>query len=170
MLLPIVSDISELINDVKTVSNLQNVDNRALHQTQVVVRESANLLKHIQTQLLPNLEKDLGNILIASHTKQNTQNMINQGELFQRFDTQIHVIDDMTNRMNMDHQNLKGSLETLQTQQEINFKIVCTELKQSETRVDNLVSIVETLVLQLTKNSAEQKIHNNLNKTLARKN
>ena len=113
---------------------------------------------------MPSLEKNLGNILMDSHTKQNTQNIINQGELSQRFDTQIHIIDDITNRMNMDHQNLKGSLETLQTQQEINFKIVCTELKQSETIVDNLVNIVEALVLQLTQNSAEQKIHNILTK------
>jgi len=69
------SDISELRNDVKTMSNLQNVHNRALHQTQVVVMESANLLKQIQSQLLPSLEKNLGNILIDSHKQQNTQNM-----------------------------------------------------------------------------------------------
>jgi len=75
LLIPIMSDISELRNDVKTMSNLQNVHNRALHQTQVVVMESANLLKQIQSQLLPSLEKNLGNILIDSHKQQNTQNM-----------------------------------------------------------------------------------------------
>ena len=72
--------------------------------------------------------------------------------MFQRFDTQIHIIDDMTNRMNMDHQNLKESLESLQTQQEIDLKIVTTELRKSETKVENLVSIVERLIQQFSQN------------------
>ena len=150
MLLPIVSDISEMKEDVKNVSSIQNMHTRALHQTQIVVKESATLLKHVQVNSFPNLEKQLGNMIIDSINQHATQILALRGDVSQRSDTQIHVMDDLANRNNMNHETLKESVENVKTQHEMDMRIITAELKQSESKVSASMGVVETLVTQLT--------------------
>lgn len=86
------------------------------------------------------------------------------GEMFQSFDTQIHIIDDLTNRMNIDNWNSKESIEYLKTQEELDLKVVTTELRQSEGKVYTRMSIVEKLIPKMSQNSTEQKNHYALTK------
>ena len=51
LLSPIVSDISEIKTFVKNNSDLQSMHNRALHQTQVIMKESASLIQHIHKKM-----------------------------------------------------------------------------------------------------------------------
>lgn len=90
--------------------------------------------------------------------------------MFQSFDTQIHIIDDLTNRMNIDNWNSKESIEYLKTQEELDLKVVTTELRQSEGKVYTRMSIVEKLIPKMSQNSTEQKNHYALTKLWPKKN
>ena len=118
---------------------------RALHQTQIVVKESATLLKHVHVNSLPNLEKQLGNMIIDSINQHATQILALRGDVSQRSDTQIHVMDDLANRNNMNHEVLKQSVENVKTQHEMDMRIITAELKQSESKVSALMGVLETL-------------------------
>lgn len=57
LLSPIVSDISGIKNDMKNHSELQNLHNKSLQQTQIVGKESDSRLKYIHKKSIPSLEK-----------------------------------------------------------------------------------------------------------------
>ena len=66
LLSPIVSDISEIKTFVKNNSDLQSMHNRALHQTQVIMKESASLIQHIHKKSMPSLEKKIEDMITES--------------------------------------------------------------------------------------------------------
>ena len=55
-------------------------------------------------------------------------------DISQRFDTQIHVLDDLTNRRDLDQQNLKELIEDRNTQQQVDMKVTTSELEETNTR------------------------------------
>ena len=71
-------------------------------------------------------------------------------DINQRFDTQIHILDDLTNRINQDQQNLKQLIKDTDIQQQVDIKVITTELKQTETKVDTLFDSFQTLMNQET--------------------
>lgn len=50
MLSPIVSNISDIKNVIKNHSELQSLHNKAIHQAQIVVKNSPSMMKHLQKQ------------------------------------------------------------------------------------------------------------------------
>ena len=67
----------------------------------------------------------------------------------QRFNTQIHILDDLTNRINQDQQNLKQLIKDKDIQQQVDIKVITTELKQTETKMDKLLDSFQTLMNQV---------------------
>lgn len=135
MLSPIVSAISEIKNVIKHHSELQNLHNEALHQTQLVVIDSASWIKHLRKQSIPCLKKILGNMSIDSVNHNNKQILGLKTDINQRFDTQIHILDDLTKMINLDQQNLRDLIKSRNIQDQVGMKMVTTELEQAETRV-----------------------------------
>ena len=61
-----------------------------------------------------------------------------KAEIHQRFDTQIHILDDLTNRINLDQQNLKEMIEDRNTQQQVDMKVTTSELERTARNMDPL--------------------------------
>ena len=156
LLSPIVSDISEIKTFVTNHSALQSLHNKALHQTQLIMKESASLIKHLHKESIPSLEKKVGDMISESINHNNKQVLGLKADMNQRFDTQIHILDDLTNRINLDQQNLKELIENKDVQQQVDMKIITTELKQTETKMDTLLESFEALMENITKQSNAQ--------------
>lgn len=60
----------------------------------------------MQKQTIPALEKNLGNMIIDSFNHDNKQVQSLQADMNQRFDTQVHILDDLTHRINLDLTNI----------------------------------------------------------------
>lgn len=77
----------------------------------------------------------------------------------QRFDTQIHILDYLTNRINWDQQNLRELTEIRHIQNQVEMKVIITQLKQSDKKVNTLISTVDTLLGHLAAQRADQNDH-----------
>ena len=95
-------------------------------------------------------------MIIESTSHNNKQVLGLKADMNQRFDTQIHILDDLTTRINLDQPNLKELIENKDVQQKVDVKIITTELKQTETKMDTLLESFETLMENITKQSNAQ--------------
>ena len=73
-------------------------------------------------------------MIIESVNQDKEQVLGLKADISQRFDTQIHVLDELTNRRNLDQQNLKELIEDRNTQQQVDMKVTTSELEQTNTR------------------------------------
>ena len=77
---------------------------------------------------MPSLEKKVGDMISESINHNNKQVLGLKADMNQRFDTQIHILDDLTNRINLDQQNNKEVIEAKDVQQQVDIKTITTEL------------------------------------------
>lgn len=94
--------MSEIKNDIKNHPDLKSLINESPHQTQIVVKESAAMIKHLHKQIMAALEKNPGNMILNLLNNNNKQTISSKADINQRFDTQIHILDDLKNMINLD--------------------------------------------------------------------
>lgn len=114
------------------------------------------MIEHLHQQIIPPLEKDLGDMVIE-YVDQNNKKLLGlKADIKQRFDTQIHILNHLTKMINLDQQNLKKLIKDRDVQQQIDIKVITTELKQTGTKMDILVNSSETLMNQITVQTTAQ--------------
>ena len=109
---------------------------------------------------IPSLEKKVGDMINETINHSNIQILGLKADMNQRFDTQIHILDDLTTRFNRDQQNLKELIEKKDIQQQVDMKIIATELKQTEAKMDTLLETFEALMDNITRQSNAQEDYN----------
>lgn len=75
---------------------------------------------------MPALENNIGKMMIDSFNHDNKQLFGLKVDINQRFDTQIHILDDLINKINLDQQNLGDLIESRNIQHKVNMKIITT--------------------------------------------
>lgn len=93
---------------------------------------------------MPALGKNLGNMIIGSISHNKKQKIGLKADINQRFDTQIHILDDLTNSINLDQQNLRDVIERRSIQHQVDMTIITEELKQSQNIVNSFMTSIVT--------------------------
>lgn len=88
MLSRIVSDICTTKNERKSHSRLKKVHNKVLDQTQIIVKISALVIKHLQKKkIMPSLTKKLENSIVFSFNHNKRQMLRLEADINQTFYT-----------------------------------------------------------------------------------